>query len=114
MAVMTESTVTDQFTEAAAGDMAGLAAAGAGGAAGLGLSGSDELRRALARLTPRYQRAIDLRYLANLDHEAAAKAMGLAKPAFAVVLSRALKALRRELTRLEDDGDSNGVRRTSG
>jgi RNA polymerase sigma-70 factor (ECF subfamily) len=57
-----------------------------------------EVRAALANLSPRYQRAIDLRYLAGLDQADAARAMGLAKPAFAVVLSRALKSLRRELT----------------
>jgi RNA polymerase sigma-70 factor (ECF subfamily) len=56
-----------------------------------------EVRAALTDLTPRYQRAIDLRYLAGLDHAAAARAMGLARPAFAVVLSRAMKALKRSL-----------------
>lgn len=56
-----------------------------------------ELRDALAGIHPRYQRAIALRYLADLDHDDAAAAMGLTKPAFAVVLSRALKAMRREL-----------------
>lgn len=57
------------------------------------------LREALDRLHPRYQRAIALRYLAELGPDEAASAMELAKPAFAVVLSRALKALRRELER---------------
>ncbi len=56
-----------------------------------------ELRAALDALNPRYQRAIDLRYLTGLSAEEAARAAGLTKPAFAVVLSRALKALRREL-----------------
>jgi DNA-directed RNA polymerase specialized sigma24 family protein len=51
------------------------------------------------RLTPRYQRAISLRYLAELDATEAARSMGLAKPAFAVVLSRAMKSLRREIER---------------
>lgn len=102
MAVMTETTATDHFADAGAAEMAGLAA------------GGDQLRQALVRLTPRYQRAIDLRYLADLDHEAAANAMGLAKPAFAVVLSRALKALGRELARLDDDRDRDGVRRSHG
>ncbi len=62
-----------------------------------------ELRAALDALSPRYQRAIALRYLADLDHGAAAQAMGLAKPAFAVVLSRALRAMRRELASKEAD-----------
>ena len=55
------------------------------------------LLEALAGLTPRYQRAVDLRFLVGLDHEDAARAAGMTKPAFAVVLSRALKALRRSL-----------------
>lgn len=67
-----------------------------------GLFGDDEqLREALSRLTPRYQRAIDLRYLAGLEPEDAARAAGLTKAALAVVLSRALKALRREVDRIE-------------
>ncbi len=62
------------------------------------LSGdADELRSALDRLNPRYQQAVSLRFLADLDHGEAARAMGLTRPAFAVVLSRALRALRREL-----------------
>ena len=53
------------------------------------------VRIALDGLNPRYQRALTLRYLADLDHEAAAKAMGLAKPVFAVVLHRASAALHK-------------------
>jgi RNA polymerase sigma-70 factor (ECF subfamily) len=68
-----------------------------GDAALLARDDAEEVRAALAGLRPRYQRAIDLRYLTGLDPTEAAKAMGLAKPAFAVVLSRALKALRRAL-----------------
>lgn len=94
MATLTESTVADSFT-----DLDGM------------LIDTDQLREALSRLNPRYQRAIDLRYLADLDHDAAAKAMGLAKPALAVVLSRALKALRRELDRIDGQTDIGGVRR---
>jgi RNA polymerase sigma-70 factor (ECF subfamily) len=90
MATMTDTSTDDAFTELTAGPV------------GIGGGDGDQVRQALARLTPRYQRAIDLRYLVDLDHEAAAKAMGLAKPAFAVVLSRALKALRRELGRIDD------------
>lgn len=64
------------------------------------------LRAALDRLPERYQRAIALRYLADLEPGDAARAMGLAKPAFAVVVSRARKALRRELER--EGGTTNG------
>lgn len=52
---------------------------------------------ALSRIPPRYQRAISLRYLADLDNESAAEAMGISRSTMAVVLHRALKALRREL-----------------
>ncbi|MEL7156097.1 MAG: RNA polymerase sigma factor [Actinomycetota bacterium] len=93
MALLVEPVEADAFTE--------LGALDPDGALGGGGDGSEALRVALARLNPRYQRAIDLRYLADLDHDMAARALGLAKPAFAVVLSRALKALRRELERLE-------------
>lgn len=86
MAIMSESTNADRFGDLAPGSVGADA-------------GTELVREAMTRLTPRYQRAIDLRYLADLDHEAAAAAMGLAKPAFAVVLSRALKALRREYER---------------
>lgn len=58
-----------------------------------------QLRQALDSLHPRYQRAVALRYLADLDTADAAQAMGLSRPAFAVVLSRSLKALRRRLER---------------
>jgi RNA polymerase sigma-70 factor (ECF subfamily) len=65
----------------------------------------DDLRSALDSLNERYQRAIALRYLADLDVAAAAAAMGLARPAFSVVLTRATAALRRELER--SNGASN-------
>ncbi len=52
---------------------------------------------ALSRIPPRYQRAISLRYLADLDNETAAEAMGVSRSTMAVVLHRALRALRREL-----------------
>lgn len=63
-----------------------------------------ELRSALDELSERYQRAIALRYLADLDIAEAAAAMGLARPAFSVVLTRATAALRRELERGEVNG----------
>jgi len=96
MATMTESTTLDTFVE-----LDGRSAGGLGG------TDAELVRRAITQLGPRYQRAIGLRYLAELDHEAAARAMSLAKPAFAVVLSRALKALRREFDRLDLDFDGD-------
>lgn len=65
----------------------------------------EQLRVALDQLNPRYQRAISLRYLADLDHAEAAQAMGLTRPAFAVVLSRALRALRQVLDTDPRGGD---------
>lgn len=58
---------------------------------------AEELRAALATLNPRYQRAISLRYLAELTHEEAAEAMGTTKAVMAVTTHRALRALRRAL-----------------
>ncbi len=58
---------------------------------------TQRLRAALDQINPRYQRALALRHLADLDQAAAAAAMGLAKPAFAVLLHRATAALQREL-----------------
>lgn len=70
-----------------------------------GLGGDiTELRVALGKLNERYQRAVSLRYLADLDIADAAKAMGLARPAYSVVLTRAVAALRRELERGAEHG----------
>lgn len=55
---------------------------------------------AMSNLNPRYQEAISLRYLAGLSHEDAAEAMGSSKPVMAVTLSRALKALKKEIDRM--------------
>jgi RNA polymerase sigma-70 factor, ECF subfamily len=55
------------------------------------------IRAALATLNPRYQEAIQLRYLAELSHEAAAEAMGISKPVMAVTLTRAKKALKKAM-----------------
>lgn len=65
--------------------------------------GTDDgvLRLALNQLNDRHQQAIALRYLAHLNTAEAARAMGLTKSAFSVILARASKALRRELDRLE-------------
>ena len=60
---------------------------------------TESLRDAMARINPRYEQAISLRYLAGLSAEEAAGAMGCTKPVLAVTLHRALGALRRELER---------------
>jgi RNA polymerase sigma-70 factor (ECF subfamily) len=58
---------------------------------------------AMSTLRPRYQRALTLRYLAELDADEAAEAMGCSKPVLAVTLHRALSALRRATERAELD-----------
>jgi len=50
---------------------------------------------ALGSLNERYQRVIALRYLGGLSPEDAAAAMGVSKATLAVVLHRALRALKR-------------------
>lgn len=54
---------------------------------------------AMSTLRPRYQEALSLRYLAELDADDAAKAMGCSKPVLAVTLHRALGALRKAYDR---------------
>jgi len=65
---------------------------------------SDEieaLRAALDELNPRYHRALVLRHLSGLDHEAAARAMGVTPSLMAVLVHRASAALRRNLEQME-------------
>ena len=61
----------------------------------------DELLAAMNLLSPRYQRALELRYLAGLTPDEAAAAMGTSKATMAVVVHRATRALRRAM----DEGD---------
>jgi RNA polymerase sigma-70 factor (ECF subfamily) len=56
-----------------------------------------EVLAAMDRLSPRYQRALALRYLAGLTPDEAAAAMGLSKATMAVVVHRATRSLRRVL-----------------
>ena len=56
-----------------------------------------EVLAAMDTLTPRYQQALSLRYLAGLTPEEAAAAMGTSKATMAVVVHRATRALRRAL-----------------
>ena len=55
------------------------------------------MRAALGTLTPRYQEVITLRYLSGLTADEAATAMGCTKGTLAVLLHRALRALRKAL-----------------
>jgi RNA polymerase sigma-70 factor (ECF subfamily) len=54
-----------------------------------------ELLAAMDRLSPRYQRALELRFLAGLTPDEAAAALGTSKATMAVVVHRATRALRR-------------------
>ena len=62
----------------------------------------DAVRTALGRLRPRYQEALTLRYFAALGPEEAAAAMGCTRPTLAVVVHRALRALRKALAEEEE------------
>lgn len=68
---------------------------------------SSELRAALDAIPPRYQRALSLRYLADLSNEEAASAMGLTRPTMAVLVHRALAALRRAIEDHRSQGAAN-------
>lgn len=56
---------------------------------------SEGVRAALGDLNPRYQRALTLRYLADLEHAEAARAMGVSPSLMAVLVHRATTALRK-------------------
>jgi RNA polymerase sigma-70 factor (ECF subfamily) len=56
-----------------------------------------ELLGAMDRLSPRYQRALELRYFAGLTPDEAAAVLGTSKATMAVVVHRATRALRRAL-----------------
>jgi len=55
------------------------------------------LRDALSTLPARYQEVISLRYLAGLEPDEAAAAMGCTKPVLAVTLHRATRALKKAI-----------------
>lgn len=57
----------------------------------------ESLLSALGRIRPRYQRALTLRFFADLSNEEAAAAMGVSRRTMAVIVHRAAAALRREL-----------------
>lgn len=56
------------------------------------------LRAALDAISPRYQRALGLRFLADLSNEEAAAAMGVSRTTMAVIVHRARAALRSQLS----------------
>lgn len=58
---------------------------------------ADEVRSALNEISPRYQRALTLKYFADLDNEEVAAAMGVSRATMAVVLHRAAAALRKAI-----------------
>ncbi len=57
-----------------------------------------EVLEAMNGLSPRYQRALSLRFLSDLTPDEAAAAMGTSKATMAVVVHRATRALRRSMT----------------
>jgi RNA polymerase sigma-70 factor (ECF subfamily) len=57
----------------------------------------DDVLAALSTLNPRYQEVLSLRYLADLDTDEVAAAVGVTRPHLAVLLMRARTALRRAL-----------------
>jgi len=58
----------------------------------------DAIARVLVNLSPRYRRAIELRFLEEKPREACADALGVAIGNFDVILLRALRAFRAEWT----------------
>jgi len=55
------------------------------------------VREAMSKLSPRYQRALSLRYLSGLTNEEAADALGVSRSTMAVIVHRSLKSLRKHL-----------------
>ncbi len=57
--------------------------------------GDDDIISALSKIRPRYQRALTLRYFADLTNEEAAAAMGVSRATMAVIVHRGAAALRK-------------------
>ena len=62
------------------------------------------VREAMDRLSSRYQEALTLRYLADLEPAEAAAVMGIPRPLLSVVLNRATNALRAAVRDLDPPG----------
>jgi RNA polymerase sigma-70 factor (sigma-E family) len=65
----------------------------------VGVAARDELRRVLDRLAPRARAILVLRYYADLDDAAIADSMGIRASSVRATVSRALAALRLDVTR---------------
>lgn len=63
----------------------------------VGRDAAERLLAAMNDLSPRYQRALSLRYLSGLTAEEAAVAMGTSRATMAVIVFRATRALRRAM-----------------
>jgi RNA polymerase sigma-70 factor (ECF subfamily) len=63
----------------------------------VGRDSVSDVLKALDQLSPRYQRALSLRYLSGLTSDEAAAAMGTSKATMAVIVFRATRALRRAM-----------------
>src|SRR4029453_6447588 len=69
------------------------------------MGSTDVIREAISSLNDRYQQVIALRFLSGLNHDDAARAMGLTKPVMAVTVHRAVAALRKAV---EERGGRDG------
>ena len=68
----------------------------------------EDLVAALSKIRPRYQRALTLRYFADLTNDEAAAAMGVSRATMAVVVHRAGAALRRAIESEQERVVRNG------
>ena len=67
-----------------------------------------ELLHALGKIRPRYQRALTLRYFADLNNDEAAAAMGVSRKTMAVIVHRAGASLRRAIESARDEVVTHG------
>lgn len=64
------------------------------------------VQRVLARLNPRYRRAIELRFVEDLSREECATLLEVKVGTYDVLLLRALRAFRKEWSHLEESADA--------
>lgn len=72
--------------------------------AGARLETRDEVLAALGSIRPRYQRALSLRYFADLTNEEAAAAMGVSRATMAVIVHRGAAAMRKAIEAARSEG----------